>query len=571
MIHHAATTVLLACLVSTNILARAEQQPESGFSAATASGGFLKTRAESLEERVTASLASLKADAATDKIEAKMWKSSLALPRNLEGRFEHQAVKYLVHTYFAQEHGWVIQGLGKYGPRQNSSELHNAGILKDKAPVLLAALLESQQSGRGLSLRDAAMMAAALERLIVTEALGFLELAYMLNGQQPHGSVNAAELKEILLSFLLLWELGQTEEVVSPEVHPLLKEELARSGDSFWEQLGSFQEETTGNFVFARRHTLNPFEEARFAFEDASSLVEALINNYGRWQNSECQLMKAELMALDSRGFGRVPISSFYSQPETAQYKFGESVDYLRTIGALDEVHFREPHVVVANFVAGPSNCVAGSEFFSVCCLAECETLMSDIEGEVQAPTATPEEVLKIVSNLDSATIESPRVLPTVMVKRLEKIAEHHGGQVPLHGRLFAQWMHYAFPLECQNPVHLENEDVLTPAHWEESGHSATDEEKDKYIALAGAAADNSFFSLEENTAGGLELQWSDEDILPFHGQRSTFSARFVMRCVMQIAMLLAGLKFAADAWSTASNKVRNPQGDAKLEKAHYV
>merc|ERR1719414_2559172 len=29
---------------------------------------------------------------------------------------------------------------------------------------------------------------------------------------------------------------------------------------------------------------------------------------------------------------------------------------------------------------------------------------------------------------------------------RLEQIASHHKGQVPLHGRLFMQWMHHAFP-----------------------------------------------------------------------------------------------------------------------------
>lgn len=244
-------------------------------------------------------------------------------------------------------------------------------------------------------------------------------------------------------------------------------------------------------------------------------------------------------------------------------------MDYLRTIGALDETHFREPHVIVTNFVAGPSNCVAGSEFFSVCCLSECESLMGEIEGQIQAPAAPPAELLDLVSTLDSDTIEAPRVLPQALVKRLHKIAEHHGGEVPLHGRLFSQWMHYAFPMECQNPVQVENEDVLSPTHWQESGHSASEEEKAKFIALAGAAQDNSFFSVD--TEGALEPQWSDEDILPFHGRQSAFSPRVLMRCVIQCTMLVAALKFAYDSWRSAKI-LRNPGClDGKQQKAHFV
>merc|ERR1719378_337673 len=38
------------------------------------------------------------------------------------------------------------------------------------------------------------------------------------------------------------------------------------------------------------------------------------------------------------------------------------------------------------------------------------------------------------------------------LIGALGQVAEHHGGEVPLHGRLFAQWMHYAFPHECPYP-----------------------------------------------------------------------------------------------------------------------
>merc|ERR1719157_39189 len=39
-----------------------------------------------------------------------------------------------------------------------------------------------------------------------------------------------------------------------------------------------------------------------------------------------------------------------------------------------------------------------------------------------------------------------------MLVTRLDEIATHHGGLVPLHGRLFAQWLHHAYPRECPYP-----------------------------------------------------------------------------------------------------------------------
>ena len=39
----------------------------------------------------------------------------------------------------------------------------------------------------------------------------------------------------------------------------------------------------------------------------------------------------------------------------------------------------------------------------------------------------------------------------------MEMIADKHHGEVPLHGRLFSQWLHYVFPQECPYPQ-LTNE-----------------------------------------------------------------------------------------------------------------
>merc|ERR1719160_800345 len=38
------------------------------------------------------------------------------------------------------------------------------------------------------------------------------------------------------------------------------------------------------------------------------------------------------------------------------------------------------------------------------------------------------------------------------LLTKLDQIAAISNGKVPLHGRLFAQWLHYAFPNECPFP-----------------------------------------------------------------------------------------------------------------------
>merc|ERR1719476_640576 len=71
-----------------------------------------------------------------------------------------------------------------------------------------------------------------------------------------------------------------------------------------------------------------------------------------------------------------------------------------------------------------------------------------------------------LVSTLSSSTVEAPRELPANLLGRLNEIASLHGGEVNLHGRLFAQWMHHAFPSECPYPHEAGVTDPVTPDEW---------------------------------------------------------------------------------------------------------
>ena len=47
-----------------------------------------------------------------EDIEKSIWQTYQSLPKNEAGHIGSRAVRYLVHNYFAKEHGWLINGVG---------------------------------------------------------------------------------------------------------------------------------------------------------------------------------------------------------------------------------------------------------------------------------------------------------------------------------------------------------------------------------------------------------------------------------------------------------------------------
>jgi len=179
--------------------------------------------------------------------------------------------------------------------------------------------------------------------------------------------------------------------------------------------------------------------------------------------------MKDNLLGMEYRDTGRVRLSEFYKPSlEGGDTQFLESVPYLRDIGALDESNAQMPSVVIANYVGAQSNCLASSSFYSVCCLDECEGLLSKLEAAIGAPTAEVGQIATLLAAMPSDTVDAPRNLSTTLLVRLDEIALHHGGRVPLHGRLFAQLMHHSYPRECPFPHVSGTTNPLQPTEWQQ-------------------------------------------------------------------------------------------------------
>jgi len=202
----------------------------------------------------------------------------------------------------------------------------------------------------------------------------------------------------------------------------------------------------------------NSFQKAFFTRSELEDMVREVGDQYGRWQNRECHDLKHRLVALEDKtigtnGSGRVRINHFYSSAvKHGNWQFSETEEYLTRLGALDKHDPSTPRVIIPNYINSPSNCVAGSKYYSVCCINECEGLLDKLEHHFAAPSATPSSIVQAVSGMASSTVAAGRTLHPVLVSRLEEIAQHHGGTVPLHGRLFSQWMHHAYPRECPYP-----------------------------------------------------------------------------------------------------------------------
>merc|ERR1719326_2864567 len=132
--------------------------------------------------------------------------------------------------------------------------------------------------------------------------------------------------------------------------------------------------------------------------------------------------------------------------------------------------------------------------------------------------------------------------------EKLHAIAARRGGGVPLHGRLFAQWLHFAFPHECPYPSVLESATALSASQWLDGRSTASSEERSHHVASASAAG-------PEAADFEIDGRWSDHEVLPMHRQPHASFFQMgggAMRVVMQFVALLVAVRSALAAWQAS-------------------
>lgn len=421
------------------------------------------------------------------------------LPKNANGRVGHQAARYVLHRVFVQRYGWFIRGL-----EPNNETWHDAenNKVKEWVPSYLQEAVEKRFQD-GLDLPGLAAFAAALEDLIRQEAAGRLDMAYDIHGLKKDSVLTDAQVKDVTrsyyVSFLLAGNLSASN-----------LEEINRKKSIFARKYSGWKE---------AEEWLNNLEETHKpakTFAGMSDFVSKIGENYFKFNDNECRELKSTLKGMEGFKAGRVRLSNFYKKSLYSHWRFTEKADYLRSLGALDESDPQQPHVLVANYIMARPNCLSSSSLYAVCCRNECEDLMGHIERTVAAPSGTPQHIASIVSQLPSDTVPA-QPLSATLTSRLEQVAAVHGGLVPLHGRLFAQWMHHVYPRECPYPHQIGSTSPQTPDEWmHETGAASTAsvEEMRKQVESDTCASDAGPGGCTEAEAGGSELPWNEAEEL---------------------------------------------------------
>jgi hypothetical protein len=514
-----------------------------------------------------------------------LWRT---MPLNVNGRVEQSLLRYMVHRYFMQRSSLSIHGFEPSRPA-NASGWGADDIISQRVPAFVEGVLEGEYMAKGFTLEDVATMIATLEQLIFDSETTVLAAVYRRERRSVQKDLSSQQLHRVLERYMVRWLVGGEDEEL--EQDPNLREEQL----PHWQEVSAFVQGQIQSFEFARWRKLSPQSSVfalsgpaapqppqsagkaaaalsrRFSFDDAHAVVGDITKSFGPYWETVCQDMKATLVGMDKDGTGRVRLADFYGSALDTEWRFGESEKYLRQLGALDESsRWHGKRVIIPNYLQATSNCIVSSRHYSVCCANECEGILGEIERTTRRPVASPEEILGVVGNMSSPSeLDEQVVVSRALQAQLRQLAGAMGGSVPLHGRLFAQWLHYVFPRECPFPHKVGSVVQLKPTDFGED-FVATREEMGKHahgVENATAAWEAKMAPPEDDHHMS---QWSHEEEL-----LADYSAH--MRAPWEVRPGLAGAVgiaiCAAVVWAglSAGRGKRGQADGVPADKVHFV
>lgn len=505
------------------------------------------------------------------KIEAELWPMWRTLPKNSQGRVERRTLRYLAHRHFMKKSSLLIRGFEPSRP-VNHSHWGSADILSQQVPAYVESRLESERAlQHGFSLNDAAFMIVMLEKLIFDAESTLLEQAYAVESRPMTSRLTHKQLSSVLETYLVHWLMGDDQEGLKILMS---NRSLITRAFPHWNSLVGFAEGQLKALEFVRRSSgKKDALSGEFSFDDAHTVVGAITKSFSSFWESECASMKSQLVDMDTLGTGRVSLSKFYGTGLDADWRFGESENYLRELGALDETsRWKGKQVIIPNYMQAASNCIVSTPHYLVCCANECESLLGEIEEAIGASVALPSQILAVVGNMTSQTTlddDSPPMIKGSLTAQLEDIGRKNGGVVPLHGRLFAQWLHYSFPRECPFPHKMGTASSSTPTEFGES-YLAQKEDMERH-----AESNQEIPASFHETEGEWMSQWSAEEelMVEYSGLlHAPWEGRGYVLMFGMSALLLLGLYTGAISIGNAIVKGKGARrDDTWMTKSHLV
>eukprot|EP00441_Pelagodinium_beii_P017986 CAMPEP_0197655300 /NCGR_PEP_ID=MMETSP1338-20131121/39375_1 /TAXON_ID=43686 ORGANISM="Pelagodinium beii, Strain RCC1491" /NCGR_SAMPLE_ID=MMETSP1338 /ASSEMBLY_ACC=CAM_ASM_000754 /LENGTH=567 /DNA_ID=CAMNT_0043230927 /DNA_START=119 /DNA_END=1822 /DNA_ORIENTATION=+ len=470
----------------------------------------------------------------------------LAMPKNEFGNLDHASARYVMHRLFVQRHAMFIKGLEPGGGSWSDGNASASDLLQDRVPDVVQSLFEDRLQNRGLGMHELAVLAATYEHLIHDEAVKRLEASFAAHEQPLDSKLDEFRANDLIDTYMMIYILGKNISDMTPAKVSSEKASISRSYPG-WRETQKFARQVQST-VMAKASEAD-FANGEFSFQGMSAVVEEIGERYGRWQDAECRDLKTSLVQLESHGTGRVLLKDFYGAGLNGNWQFSESVDYLRELGAIDE-SMDQPSVLISNYVNARSNCLASSSIYSVCCINECEALLGHLETKIAEPEATVERIVELVSNLPSATVVAPRSLSEDLKQLLDDIASHHHGTVPLHGRLFAQWLHHAYPRECPYPHVSGTTNPMTPSEWSETrSTSATKAEMQEVVKR--------YVDYGPPTPAELTIPWSHHEELIAKTPKAGKARPWLRNIIFAMAAMSACVAF----WNSAVGSLSGLRG----------
>jgi len=382
-----------------------------------------------------------------------------ALPKNQHGRLDNTTARYAVHRYFSKRHGWAIKGLEPAGAAWVSTMSVTPDVRQVSKYLVPAYLFERitnhHSDGKGLDLGWLAIYVATVEHLAHSQVLAYLYSVYMTLELPVAGAKTASEVEDIVATFMMVYMLGGNLEVSTKSDMSSLRRHLDTNHEA-WQKLHGY--------VSSRLRDTQP---APSDFESIVGFLEDVADRYASWQDMDCQAAQKELQAMPGYANGRVPLAGMApSYRPGRRVLFSEAGSYLSAHGIAERSGDgeSEDRVIVSNYLLSQGMCLPTAGYHAVCCRNPCEAFLERLEAASASPQVAPARALEVLGDdlrrggaLERASAE------------LTKAAAQSGGALDLHGRLLADWLHSAFPLECPKQAAdggANGTDPRTPAEW---------------------------------------------------------------------------------------------------------
>jgi hypothetical protein len=486
-----------------------------------------------------------------ESLQAELLPTFNSLPKNQYGKLEHPTVRYALHRYFIQKHGWFVKGLDPEGGNWEFSS--SSGMVKEKATQYIQDIFDKKLQGRGLGLEELASFAAIVADLIHGEGLEDLEAIYRALSLSVDKDVSLQQFDMAVRGFLSQTIVGFGVKLQS-QAQLRSMENRARSIYPEYDDIVMWTRDMQRFARYSESSSRNPFVSTGVSFDQASAFMKLIQHHFGSLLNLECQTMKEDLVQMQVGSSGRVLLSAFYSN---RKLQLHESYDYMKNLGVIEESDKHSTRLVIPNYISSKSRCLPFSGFYSVCCPDECQSLLGSMERGFSAPTASPEMIIEAVSRTVSTSALTPPNVSAPLTARLRSIADLHGGQIPLHSRLFMQWLHHVYPLECPFPHVTGTVKAVSQDQWLVINHDidhAMISEKDRarHIEVSG------------DDAHVAELPWSDiEELIAVHQLNDGFKFGGCLRVIMGLLLLVSFLAPSRRALSLLSSS--KPSEDKQL------